>query len=877
MSSRAASIVVGLCCLLIYNLNLRAIAAGDTYPARYLPFAIVKYHTVFLEPVATVAAQGNGSKAYWMLPRPDGHIISLYPIVTPLLVSPLYIPAVIYLNQVGWTDAQLDYVARIMEKVAASIVAALSAALLYLLLLRRADRRTALLLTIAYAFGTTTWVVSSQALWQHGLAELLVIGALLLLTSAPTTGRVVILGLCLGLIAANRPPDIIIAGALGLYGLRWATRERMATLTCIAALPIVALLLYNFRVAGNPAGGYGLAGTAAFFSHDLLTGLAGMFVSPTKGLLIYSPFFVFLVLVWRRLPRAVDDRLLTFAMAAAAIVQVLMYAKSDWRGGQSWGPRYFTDLLPLFMLLLVPVVATLGRVGRAGFHLTVAIAVLIQTIGAFAYSDSIDEPTLAADRAGVHDMRPAFQWRNSAILKAVQQGLRAPDLMVAARGSIDAIEAGSSATTVVTAGDVVSVTGWALTGDRTPLQVVVDIDGERRLIARDFFDREDVRHAFNVPHLAGWRVPLDTAGLSPGVHRLTALAWASAGGVAKLFADRPFTIQLAADRDAARTADLEEAAGVATTRIREHQQADGSWLTTFTSATTFRDPGREMNTFTTAVLLDLLRPLAGTRSLAENLLRARQHLTAQIEAGGLVRYHGLPNGPGIGTLGCAITPDTDNTALVWRLAPDSDRTRLGLALATISRFRTNDGLYRTWLASQDRFECIDPGADPDPADIVIQFHLLQLLATERPAEAGALCRAVRATKDDDRVWVYYRKAPLLALLRLDDVRDAGCAVDLPARRLQTTVPEQQIWVSVATMLRDEPGGNVQIDATLIRSVLRELARDDFALVRANPPLLYHNDLSASVSRYYWSEDVGYTLWLKLYAQYQRHAAHDVSH
>ena len=34
-------------------------------------------------------------------------------------------------------------------------------------------------------------------------------------------------------------------------------------------------------------------------------------------------------------------------------------------------------------------------------------------------------------------------------------------------------------------------------------------------------------------------------------------------------------------------------------------------------------------------------------------------------------------------------------------------------------------------------------------------------------------------------------------------------------------------------------------------------------VRRNPPLLYHNDLTAKVPRYYWSQDVGYALWLRL--------------
>ena len=45
-----ASLLIGLCCLLVYNVNGRAISAGDTYPARYLPFSIWRYHSVLLDP-----------------------------------------------------------------------------------------------------------------------------------------------------------------------------------------------------------------------------------------------------------------------------------------------------------------------------------------------------------------------------------------------------------------------------------------------------------------------------------------------------------------------------------------------------------------------------------------------------------------------------------------------------------------------------------------------------------------------------------------------------------------------------------------------------------------------------------------------------------
>ena len=49
-----------------------------------------------------------------------------------------------------------------------------------------------------------------------------------------------------------------------------------------------------------------------------------------------------------------------------------------------------------------------------------------------------------------------------------------------------------------------------------------------------------------------------------------------------------------------------------------------------------------------------------------------------------------------------------------------------------------------------------------------------------------------------------------------------------------------------------------------RELLEVLARDNFAAIRRNPPLMFHNDLTAKCGRFYWSEDFGYALWLRLY-------------
>jgi len=165
---------------------MRLIAAGDTYPARYLPFGLWRYHTLRLDPIETIASQGRKigvppghfrppderlSKAYWMVWSADGHKLSLYPVAISVLLAPFYAPAVFYLSMKGWEQWRLDWMARIMEKISASLIAATSAALLYLLLRRRAEQGVALLLTFAYALGTTTWMIGSQALWQHGMTE----------------------------------------------------------------------------------------------------------------------------------------------------------------------------------------------------------------------------------------------------------------------------------------------------------------------------------------------------------------------------------------------------------------------------------------------------------------------------------------------------------------------------------------------------------------------------------------------------------------------------------------------------------------------------------------------------------------------------------
>lgn len=317
--------------------------------------------------------------------------------------------------------------------------------------------------------------------------------------------------------------------------------------------------------------------------------------------------------------------------------------------------------------------------------------------------------------------------------------------------------------------------------------------------------------------------------------------------------------------------DLSAAARSAAEAIRRHQQHPGYWLTSFTAAAKFQDAQPEMNTYLTSVMVDMLDPIAVRARLAQTVSKARRHLWSQIEETGLVRYHGRPGSAAIrAALGCAITPDSDDTVLVWRIAPSPDRNRLARALEVLKRYRTAEGLYQTWLAPRSEFACLDPGTDPNPPDSGIQAHTYLLLAREDPAAARQLCVSLQKTIALEKIWVYNRQAPLEVILRRQQMADVGCPLEIPEGRLSTPVPGQQVWLDAARLFeRLTSARGVRPVQSEVRELLQTLSSSGFSLLRGAPPLLYHNDLSAHVSRFYWSEDFGYALWLRLYIENAR--------
>lgn len=360
---------------------------SDPLPSRYLPFSVLREGDFdldefsFLHDEAATRAYPSANGVPYFLQRENGRLLSRFSPVPALLAVPVYaIPVWLGL------DPRADTV-RLLEKIAAAAIVSASVAVLYLALAALVSAGWAAAIALVYALGTPSFSMSSQALWEHGAGQLFVASTLLLLVKAKANERLADLaGLTLALAVVTRIANVSFALPIAVYVARAHTR-RLPRFVAWALPPLAAQLLYQHVYFGSIFR-HGREGFLApwVWRTPLGEGLAGLLVSPGRGLFVFSPVLVLvipgMVLAWRRGPS-----LLRYLTVAAGLF-TLLYAKfAYWWAGWVYGPRYFADVSPILCLLLCPVVWAFGsrRAFRAAFAVLSALSIGIHALGAFLW------------------------------------------------------------------------------------------------------------------------------------------------------------------------------------------------------------------------------------------------------------------------------------------------------------------------------------------------------------------------------------------------------------------------------------------------------------------------------------------------------------
>lgn len=299
-----------------------------------------------------------------------------------------------------------------VEHLIASIVVAATAVFVYLTARESLDKSRSLLIAMLFAFCTSAWSIGSRALWQHGPSAMLLALALYLLVLAehePRTAQYASLPLAFAYVV--RPTNGIPIVLLTAYVLLQHRRHFLQYL--LWSLPIaIPFIAFNLCVYHWPVPPYYSPGRLGSNPH-YFEALAANLVSPARGLLIYSPVFVFslagIAMKWKR---GRCERLDYFLMVWLVLHWLTVSSFGDWWAGHSFGPRYFTDLTPVFVYFLIPVVKHMSELrGWRKAAFSTAFIVCVAASGFIHYRGATSLDTWAWNREPVDiNAQPSRVW-----------------------------------------------------------------------------------------------------------------------------------------------------------------------------------------------------------------------------------------------------------------------------------------------------------------------------------------------------------------------------------------------------------------------------------------------------------------------------------
>ena len=250
-----------------------------------------------------------------------------------------------------------------LERLLSSVLIGLTALLTFRLAGSWLGTGGALFVTFVFAYCTSAWSVLSRGLWQHGPSVLLLTAALL----AFVRGRIAPrwhtwAGAFVAAAYVMRPTNAL--AVIVFLGYVAVCHRSSLPRYLLGSAAVAALFFWiNQSAYGTWMPGY--FQPRSFSLAQLADGAAGTLVSPGRGLFVYSPVLLFSLV---GMAIQVRERAWTGLDTAMAIIIVghwlVISSWWSWWGGAVYGPRLLADLLPYFMVFLVPFVARWCRAGR---------------------------------------------------------------------------------------------------------------------------------------------------------------------------------------------------------------------------------------------------------------------------------------------------------------------------------------------------------------------------------------------------------------------------------------------------------------------------------------------------------------------------------
>jgi hypothetical protein len=284
----------------------------------------------------------------YRLEQVGDHLYYYFPIGTSLLVAPV----IALLSALGIEVTPNDDKIQIGL---AAVAAVLVLLLLYFLARRFVRHWPALLLATGFWFGTSLASTGASALWSHDVGAVMTLSALLALVIGLQSRRLAAVAVSGGLAAyafVVRPQlGLLMVGIAIVLAVRW--RRGLLWFAGPAVVVLGAFALFTRLTSGVWLPSYYLP--QRLEGGQFWVAFAGNMISPGRGLLLFTPTLLVLLLIignWRR--RSWDERALVLLGLGWMLMHWIAISRfPHWWGGWGFGPRLMMDALPGLVLAVV--------------------------------------------------------------------------------------------------------------------------------------------------------------------------------------------------------------------------------------------------------------------------------------------------------------------------------------------------------------------------------------------------------------------------------------------------------------------------------------------------------------------------------------------
>ena len=317
----------------------------------------------------------QGHHAY-QLQRTNGRLLYGFPHGTSFLSAPFVAVLGLFGISASTPDNQFNLFGEVLlqKLIAAALMATFVVVSMQMATLVL-SWRWGLIVAIGAGLGTQVWSIASRGMWSHTWEITLgIVAACLLLRSEVknVSVRPAILATLLSWMYFVRPTGAIPVLFVGAYVLLYR-RGEFVYLVVVGIAWLLAFIGYTLAVFGTAIPFY--YGSQVWDFHTLPLGVYGDLLSPSRGLLVFSPTFA-VVFYWliRYRRELWYTRLLVLSLLISTALLLSVTAHMDWWGGACYGPRYLTDALPWLVLLATLAIAAIPPPHRTLRNPSIAVA-----------------------------------------------------------------------------------------------------------------------------------------------------------------------------------------------------------------------------------------------------------------------------------------------------------------------------------------------------------------------------------------------------------------------------------------------------------------------------------------------------------------------